>query len=174
MLVGDLGTVRIRRRVFSVLAWGTRVDNVWKGWLSFFADDGTVFRTGAETVQPNLDALVYWASGLRVVYLEGALARAEEVPAAQAGAPPLEAAEVVTAPDTTVDGTVDDEDATAVENGPALGEAAGIVQVLAVDPAFGRCTVRAGDRVIVLDPQPAVALGVRVGDRFWLRRPRAA
>jgi len=37
-----------------------------------------VRRTPRETTQPDRDALVYWAHGLSVTYLEGALARARE------------------------------------------------------------------------------------------------
>jgi hypothetical protein len=54
-----------------------RSDGTWAGWIEFLPVDGTQrLRTGQETSQPNHDALVYWATGLEDVYLEGALARA--------------------------------------------------------------------------------------------------
>lgn len=50
---------------------------LWEGWLEFIpSDDSPVLRTGLETTQPNRVDLVYWADGLRPVYLEGALERA--------------------------------------------------------------------------------------------------
>jgi hypothetical protein len=55
----------------------------WEGWIEFVpGDDSPVLRTAEETVQPNRDALVYWATGLSVTYLEGALDRALEPPPA--------------------------------------------------------------------------------------------
>jgi hypothetical protein len=54
-----------------------RSDGTWAGWIEFQPVDGAQrLRTGQETSQPNRDALVYWATGLEDVYLEGALARA--------------------------------------------------------------------------------------------------
>jgi hypothetical protein len=56
-----------------------RADGTWWGWLEFEPrTGGTTLRTGRETTQPNRDALAYWASGLEVVYLEGAFVRALE------------------------------------------------------------------------------------------------
>ncbi len=52
-----------------------REDGMWEGWIEFLGWAGEVRRTGRETTQPNREALVYWASGLEPVYLEGALAR---------------------------------------------------------------------------------------------------
>jgi len=51
-------------------------DGLWEGWIEFTrpSDDKAV-RTGRETTQPNHQDLVYWAGGLRPVYLEGALQR---------------------------------------------------------------------------------------------------
>jgi hypothetical protein len=58
-----------------------RPDRTWEGWLEFAPDDTSpVLRTKRETTQPNLTDLRYWATGLTPVYLEGALARALEVP----------------------------------------------------------------------------------------------
>ena len=55
-----------------------RKGGTWVGWLEF-TPRGTgvvVRRSPIETTQPSRDALVYWATGLEPVYLEGALARA--------------------------------------------------------------------------------------------------
>jgi hypothetical protein len=50
--------------------------HMWEGWIEFASEDGSdVRRTGRETTQPDLDAVVYWADGLSGTYLEGALAR---------------------------------------------------------------------------------------------------
>src|SRR5207247_38998 len=51
---------------------------VWEGWLEFSprGGGGIVRKSPIETTQPNREALVYWASGLEPVYLEGALERA--------------------------------------------------------------------------------------------------
>jgi hypothetical protein len=55
-----------------------RGDGTWAGWIEFVpVDDTQRLRTGQETSQSNRDALVYWATGLEDVYLEGALARAK-------------------------------------------------------------------------------------------------
>lgn len=52
---------------------------LWEGWIEFVPSDGsTVLRTPRETQQPNRDDLLYWATGLTTVYLEGALRRALE------------------------------------------------------------------------------------------------
>jgi hypothetical protein len=51
-------------------------DGLWEGWIEFLPGDGSpVLRSRRETVQPNREAAVYWATGLSQVYLEGALAR---------------------------------------------------------------------------------------------------
>jgi hypothetical protein len=62
---------------------GIAEDGLWEGWIEFIGDDRAV-RTGRETEQPNRDALIYWAEGLTVAYLEGALARATATPRAAA------------------------------------------------------------------------------------------
>jgi hypothetical protein len=63
----------------------------WEGWIEFVpVDTSPVLRTSKETVQPNLEDLRYWASGLTITYLEGALARALEPPPAVEAAPPPE------------------------------------------------------------------------------------
>lgn len=52
-----------------------RDDGTWAGRI-VFADGTTIRVTDRETSQPNREALAYWASGLELVYLEGALGRA--------------------------------------------------------------------------------------------------
>lgn len=54
-----------------------RDDGLWHGWLEFTSSDKEeVLRSGRETTQPNRQDLMYWATGLTPVYLEGALHRA--------------------------------------------------------------------------------------------------
>lgn len=57
-------------------------DALWQGWIEFTPLDGAgpVLRSGRETTQPNRRDLLYWATGLSPVYLEGALRRALEGP----------------------------------------------------------------------------------------------
>lgn len=53
-----------------------RADGLWEGWLEFVPKDGSeVLQTGRETTQPQHDDLLYWASGLTIGYLDGALLR---------------------------------------------------------------------------------------------------
>ena len=50
---------------------------LWEGWIEFTdVRSGNAVRTPRETTQPERQDLVYWATGLSRVYLEGALARA--------------------------------------------------------------------------------------------------
>ena len=56
-------------------------DGLWEGWIEFHGPYGSV-RTARETEQPNLGDLRYWAQGLTMVYLQGALARALAEPVA--------------------------------------------------------------------------------------------
>jgi hypothetical protein len=50
---------------------------MWEGWIEFLpAKGGDAIRSGRETTQPNRDDILYWATGLTPVYLEGALDRA--------------------------------------------------------------------------------------------------
>jgi hypothetical protein len=53
-------------------------DGMWEGWLEFIPVDGTgkAVVGGVESRQPARDHLVYWATGLTPVFLEGALDRA--------------------------------------------------------------------------------------------------
>ncbi|HEV2131629.1 MAG TPA: hypothetical protein VGR27_11030 [Longimicrobiaceae bacterium] len=53
---------------------------LWEGWIEFVPSDGSaVLRTPQETQQSDRDDLLYWATGLTNVYLEGALERALDV-----------------------------------------------------------------------------------------------
>jgi len=53
-------------------------DQMWDGWIEFVPIDGSaeVLVGGVETRQPERHDLVYWATGLSPVFLEGALHRA--------------------------------------------------------------------------------------------------
>ena len=52
-------------------------DGRWEGWIEFSdLESGVVIRSGRETTQPTRDGVMYWATGLTRVYLEGARARA--------------------------------------------------------------------------------------------------
>jgi hypothetical protein len=56
-------------------------DGLWQGWIEFTPlGGGAPIRSGRETTQPNRSDLVYWATGLSAVYLEGALKRAIDGP----------------------------------------------------------------------------------------------
>jgi hypothetical protein len=51
-------------------------DGLWEGWLEFTdVETAVVIRSGRETTQPTRADVMYWATGLTRVYLEGALAR---------------------------------------------------------------------------------------------------
>ena len=67
--VGNAYVVRVCGRVTG--------EGTWEGWIEFDPRDGGVtLRTPRETEQPNRADLEYWATGLTVAYLEGALERA--------------------------------------------------------------------------------------------------
>jgi hypothetical protein len=55
-------------------------DHMWEGWLEFVPLDGgstdVLVISPVESRQPEREHLAYWASGLTVVYAEGALQRA--------------------------------------------------------------------------------------------------
>jgi hypothetical protein len=58
---------------------GLAEDGLWDGWIEFHPrDGGTPLRTPRETEQPNRTDLEYWATGLTLAYLEGALQRARD------------------------------------------------------------------------------------------------
>ena len=75
-IAGLQGKVVDAERSYSVAVEGIeRPDGTWAGRLVFL--DGKSLRiTDEETSQPSRDALVYWASGLEPIYLEGAFQRA--------------------------------------------------------------------------------------------------
>jgi hypothetical protein len=52
-------------------------DGMWQGWLEFVpVGGGEPVISAVESTQPEREHLVYWATGLSPVYLEGALKRA--------------------------------------------------------------------------------------------------
>jgi hypothetical protein len=53
-----------------------RSDGTWIGWLEFADASGHVLRTDRETTQSSAEQVKYWAEGLEVTYLDGALDRA--------------------------------------------------------------------------------------------------
>lgn len=54
-----------------------RERDTWQGWLVFARRrDGASYTTDIETTQPNVEAVLYWASGLTDPYLDGAFHRA--------------------------------------------------------------------------------------------------
>ncbi len=57
-------------------------DHMWEGWIEFIPADGggDVLVSAVESTQPEREHLVYWATGLTPVYLEGALRRAKKPP----------------------------------------------------------------------------------------------
>jgi len=65
---------------YTAEAWGAPMDgNLWEGWIAFTPRGGGVrIRSPRETTQPNYVDTEYWATGLTLVYLEGALTRALE------------------------------------------------------------------------------------------------
>ena len=74
----DYGVVRTADgESFHVRACGSEMDaSRWQGWLEFEPlDGGTTMRSARETTQPNRGDVIYWATGLTAVYIEGALNR---------------------------------------------------------------------------------------------------
>ena len=74
----DYGLVRsVDGAVYHVRACGSEMDaSRWQGWLEFApVTGGDPLRSARETTQPNRVDLVYWASGLSAVYIEGSLNR---------------------------------------------------------------------------------------------------
>ncbi len=54
-----------------------QLGGLWEGWLAFFPlAGGAVLATDRETTQSKRSDVDYWAGGLTVTYLEGALRRA--------------------------------------------------------------------------------------------------
>jgi hypothetical protein len=65
-------------------------DGKWQGWIEFVPLDGSEpVRSARETTQPNRQDTLYWATGLTLVYLEGALRRALR-PVSRPIAPPVD------------------------------------------------------------------------------------
>jgi hypothetical protein len=63
---------------YKVRAFAEKRGHLWIGWLEFKpVGGGKTLKTGEETSQPNKGAVVYWATGLEPVFLEGALKRAK-------------------------------------------------------------------------------------------------
>jgi hypothetical protein len=67
-----------RGRAYAARVCGRRADDrLWEGWIEFTPRaGGSPVRTPRETKQPKYTDLKYWATGLTVAYLEGALVRA--------------------------------------------------------------------------------------------------
>jgi hypothetical protein len=81
--------ILLNGRLYRAQVCGREEGHVWFGWIEFVSEDGLdARRTRRETTQPDREALVYWATGLSVTYLEGALARALEPPVGRR-VPPL-------------------------------------------------------------------------------------
>ena len=60
---------------------GEMPGGTWQGWLEFVPrGGGGAVTSPRETTQPNRIDVIYWATGLSGVYLEGALKRALEEP----------------------------------------------------------------------------------------------
>jgi hypothetical protein len=70
--------VQDKSGTYHVRAVGHRADDgMWEGWLEFVSlATGEVLVSRVESRQPEREHLVYWATGLSNVYLEGALDRA--------------------------------------------------------------------------------------------------
>jgi len=98
--------------VYHARACGRQADDGrWEGWIEFESAAGEVLRTGRETTQPNFTDLVYWATGLSPVYLDGALERTRQ---------PV-VAEVIETPTPAFDGPADSVDARSMPiTGPAV------------------------------------------------------
>lgn len=66
------------RKYFAQAAGKETEAGLWEGWLEFLPVDESAetLCSERETTQPNRKNLDYWAQGLTVVYLQGALARA--------------------------------------------------------------------------------------------------
>lgn len=79
-------------------------DGGWEGWIEFVPGDGSadgsqILRSQRETRQPDRNALLYWATGLTQVYLEGSLARTLDPPRPVRPAPHVKPAYDGPAPD---------------------------------------------------------------------------
>ena len=91
-VIHDYGTIRTTDgAVYHVRACGAEMDaSRWQGWLEFEPADGApTLRSARETTQPNRVDLVYWATGLTAVYIEGSLERVLN-PVVRPTAPPAQ------------------------------------------------------------------------------------
>jgi hypothetical protein len=69
--------VLLRGREYRISIEGQeRSDGTWAARIVFAEVDGRRRVTEQESSQPNRDAVIYWATGLEPVYLDGALDRA--------------------------------------------------------------------------------------------------
>jgi hypothetical protein len=67
--------------IYEARAVGRPAGHMWEGWLEFLPRDGGAPVVGrVESTQPEREHLVYWATGLTPVFLEGALQRAGRGP----------------------------------------------------------------------------------------------
>jgi len=90
-------------------------DGCWEGWIEFVpVNGGQPLRSSRETTQPNRIDAEYWANGLTMVYLEGALDRALNPPVRKVVTPPRamfdepsQAVKVTTLPNATQDAILD-------------------------------------------------------------------
>jgi hypothetical protein len=72
-------TVRDAHGDYHARAVGRHADDgMWEAWIEFVPVDGKgeALISGVESRQPEREHLAYWATGLTLVYLEGALRRA--------------------------------------------------------------------------------------------------
>ena len=75
------GTVYDRARVYAA----AQRDGRWGGFIEFVSPDGTEsVRSPRETTQRSVEDVAYWATGLELIYLEGALDRALREPVQEA------------------------------------------------------------------------------------------
>jgi hypothetical protein len=80
----DEGTVYDLARVYAV----AQSDGRWGGFIEFVpADASDSVRSPRETTQRSVQDVAYWATGLELVYFEGALDRGLRAPARTADAP---------------------------------------------------------------------------------------
>lgn len=96
-LVHELPAVRDRSgKVYTARVVGAPAkDGLWDGAIELRDPYGERMITPVETRQPNLADLVYWATGLTPVYVEGALTRALAATAASVAAASDGAVEVL-------------------------------------------------------------------------------
>jgi hypothetical protein len=81
LLVSFDTTIADRAGTYQARAVGRHADDhMWEAWLEFVpvSGQGDVLVSSVESRQPEREHLIYWATGLTPVYLEGALARARK------------------------------------------------------------------------------------------------